>query len=80
MASVRRPFVAVPMRPQVMLFDEPTSSLDPEMKKELVHVIEKFEVGLTMLIVTHEPYFVEGIATRIIKFGSGLVIEEDIKK
>jgi ABC-type polar amino acid transport system ATPase subunit len=71
---------ALAMRPQVMLFDEPTSSLDPEMKKELVHVIEKFEVGLTMLIVTHEPYFVEGIATRIIKFGSGLVIEEDIKK
>ena len=71
---------ALAMRPQVMLFDEPTSSLDPEMKKELVHVIEKFEVGLTMLIVTHEPYFVEGIATRIIKFGSGLVIEEDLKK
>jgi polar amino acid transport system ATP-binding protein len=70
---------ALAMRPQVMLFDEPTSSLDPEMKKELVHVIEKFEEGLTMLIVTHEPYFVEGIATRIIKFGSGLVIEEDLK-
>jgi polar amino acid transport system ATP-binding protein len=71
---------ALAMRPQVMLFDEPTSSLDPEMKKELIHVIEKFEEGLTMLIVTHEPYFVEGIATRIIKFGPGLVIEEDIKK
>jgi len=71
---------ALAMRPQVMLFDEPTSSLDPEMKKELVHVIEKFEEGLTMLIVTHEPYFVEGIATRIIKFGPGLVVEEDLKK
>lgn len=63
---------ALAMRPKAILFDEPTSSLDPETKEEIVRVIEDFtREGLTILIVTHEAVFVERIATRIVKFGSG---------
>ena len=61
---------ALAMQPRAILFDEPTSSLDPEMKKEIIQVIEEFRKDrLTMLIVTHEPEFVKRIATRIVTFG-----------
>lgn len=71
---------ALAMHPKAMLFDEPTSSLDPEMKGEIVEVIEDFaNDGLTMLIVTHEPAFIEKIATRIIKFGKFCKILEDFR-
>jgi ABC-type polar amino acid transport system ATPase subunit len=60
---------ALAMQPRAILFDEPTSSLDPEMKKEIIHVIEEFRKDhLTMLIVTHEPDFVKRIASRVITF------------
>lgn len=69
---------ALAMHPKAVLFDEPTSSLDPEMKTEIVRVIEEFtHEGLTMLIVTHEPAFIEKIATRIIKFGPQCTVESD---
>ncbi len=72
---------ALAMKPQAILFDEPTSSLDPEMKGEIVRVMEDLSKdGMTMLIVTHEPAVVEGIATRIVQFGSGLEILSDVKK
>ncbi len=71
---------ALAMHPKAMLFDEPTSSLDPEMKEEIVEVIEDFVCdGLTMLIVTHEPAFIEKIATRIIKFGKFCKILSDFR-
>ena len=61
---------ALAMRPKAVLFDEPTSSLDPHMKEEIIRVVEHFaKDGLTMLIVTHEPAFVERIATRVVSFG-----------
>lgn len=69
---------ALAMKPKAILFDEPTSSLDPEMKGEIVRVMEDLSKdGMTMLIVTHEPAVVEGIATRIIQFGPGLTILSD---
>ncbi len=72
---------ALAMRPKVMLFDEPTSSLDPEMKEEIAEVIANFaKDGLTILIVTHEPAFVERIATRVVKFGPQGAILSDQKK
>lgn len=70
---------ALSMHPKAILFDEPTSSLDPEMKEEIVKVIEDFGNELTMLIVTHEPAFIERIATRIVKFGSHCSIQSDQK-
>jgi len=61
---------ALAMRPKAILFDEPTSALDPEMKEDIVEVIEDFaNEGLTLLIVTHEPAVIQRIATRIIQFG-----------
>jgi len=61
---------ALAMHPKGILFDEPTSSLDPTMKGEVMKVLEEFSKdGLTMLIVTHEPHFAERIASRVITFG-----------
>jgi len=61
---------ALAMHPRAILFDEPTSSLDPAMKQEIVEVIEDFaRDGLTLLIVTHEPKVVERVATRLVEFG-----------
>lgn len=69
---------ALAMHPRAILFDEPTSSLDPEMKEEIVRVIEDLaKDGLTMLLVTHEPVFLEKIAKRVIKFGSLCTIVSD---
>jgi len=60
---------ALAMKPRAILFDEPTSSLDPDMKKEIIQVIEEFRKDrLTMLIVTHEPDFVRRIASRVVTF------------
>ncbi len=69
---------ALAMTPKAILFDEPTSSLDPEMKGEIVRVMSRLaKDGMTMLIVTHEPAVVEGIATRIVSFGKGLEVLSD---
>ena len=68
------------MHPKALLLNEPTSSLDPDMKLEIVDVIEDFtHEGLTMLIVTHEAAFIERIATRIIKVGPRCSILNDHK-
>lgn len=72
---------ALAMKPKAILFDEPTSSLDPDMKGEIVRVMEGLSKdGMTMLIVTHEPAVVEGIATRVIQFGPGLEVLSDIAR
>jgi ABC-type polar amino acid transport system ATPase subunit len=69
---------ALAMRPKAILFDEPTSSLDPEMKGEIVEVMEDFvDDGLTMLIVTHEPQVMERIASRVVRFGPLCSIQSD---
>ncbi|HNC75075.1 MAG TPA: amino acid ABC transporter ATP-binding protein, partial [Elusimicrobiota bacterium] len=69
---------ALAMRPRAVLFDEPTSSLDPEMKEDVVDVMSGLaRDGLTMVIVTHEPAVVNRIATRILRFGPLGRIEED---
>lgn len=70
---------ALAMKPKAILFDEPTSSLDPEMKGEIVKVMSDLaREGMTMLIVTHEPAVVEGIASRIVSFGAGLEVTSDV--
>jgi ABC-type polar amino acid transport system ATPase subunit len=69
---------ALAMRPKAILFDEPTSSLDPEMKGEIVEVMEDFaDDGLTMLVVTHEPQVMEKIASRVVRFGPGCAVVSD---
>jgi ABC-type polar amino acid transport system ATPase subunit len=65
------------MRPKVMLFDEPTSSLDPEMIKEVLDVMaELAEGGMTMLVVTHEMGFARRVADRIVFMDRGRIEEE----
>ena len=66
------------MQPKVMLFDEVTSALDPEMIKEVLDVmIELAESGMTMLVVTHEMGFARQVANRVIFMDAGEIVEEN---
>ena len=66
------------MQPKVMLFDEVTSALDPEMIKEVLEVIiELAETAMTMLVVTHEMGFARQVANRVIFMDAGEVVEEN---
>jgi len=67
---------ALAMRPRVMLFDEPTSSLDPEMVGEVLSVIRDLvDDGMTTVIVTHEMGFAREIADRVVVFDRGEIVE-----
>ena len=69
---------ALCMDPDVMLFDEPTSSLDPEMVGEVLDVMKQLvEDGMTMIVVTHEMGFAKEVGTRIIFMDEGKIIEEN---
>lgn len=68
---------ALIMHPEVMLFDEVTAALDPEMVREVLDVILGLaEQGRTMLIVTHEMQFARAIADRIVFIDGGKILEE----
>lgn len=68
---------ALALNPEVLLFDEPTSSLDPELVDEVLTVIKDVaNEGNTMLIVTHELNFAREISDRIIFMEDGLILEE----
>jgi len=67
---------ALTMNPKVMLFDEPTSSLDPEMVKEVLDtMVDLAHEGMTMLVVTHEMGFAREVADRIVFMDAGQIIE-----
>jgi general L-amino acid transport system ATP-binding protein len=67
---------ALTMNPKVMLFDEPTSSLDPEMVKEVLDtMVDLAEEGMTMLVVTHEMGFARQVADRVVFMDAGQIIE-----
>ena len=67
---------ALAMHPELMLFDEVTAALDPEMVREVLDVMmELSEQGLTMLIVTHELSFARAVADRIVFMDEGRVVE-----
>ena len=60
-----------------MLFDEPTSSLDPELVGEVLAVIRALaSEGMTMVIVTHEMRFASEVANRVLFMDGGVVVEE----
>ena len=64
------------MEPKIMLFDEPTSAIDPEMSKEVLDVmIELAADGMTMIVVTHEMAFARRVAHRLIFMDEGRIIE-----
>ena len=65
------------MEPEVMLFDEPTSALDPEMVGEVLAVMEQLaDIGMTMVVVTHEMGFARKVADRVLFMYDGVVLEE----
>ena len=69
---------AMAMEPKVMLFDEVTSALDPELVGEVLNVIRDLahNTQMTMLIVTHEMSFAREIADRVVMFDKGRAVEE----
>ncbi|MGL6411365.1 amino acid ABC transporter ATP-binding protein [Aeromonas veronii] len=68
---------ALCMNPQVMLFDEVTSALDPEMVQEVLEVIRDLAgSGMTLLIVTHELAFARAVADRIVFMDGGHILEQ----
>jgi polar amino acid transport system ATP-binding protein len=70
---------ALAMHPKVMLFDEVTSALDPELVGEVLRVIKDLahERGMTMMIVTHEMQFAAEIADRVVLIEGGTIIEDN---
>nr|MBA2599746.1 amino acid ABC transporter ATP-binding protein [Actinomycetota bacterium] len=68
---------ALAMKPKLMLFDEVTSALDPELIKEVLDAIKKLaEEGMTMAIVTHEMSFAREVGTRALFMDDGVIIED----
>jgi len=68
---------ALAMKPDMMLFDEVTSALDPELVAEVLGVMQNLaESGMTMVVVTHEMGFAREVGTRLIFMDGGLVVEE----
>ncbi|MCW2742203.1 MAG: arginine transporter ATP-binding protein [Blastococcus sp.] len=69
---------ALAMKPKVMLFDEVTSALDPEMVGEVLRVIRDVMThqSMAMLIVTHEISFAQHVADRVLMFDSGRIVEQ----
>lgn len=65
------------MKPDIILFDEVTAALDPEMVREVLDVIlDLAKQGMTMIIVTHEMHFAQAVSDRIIFLDNGKIVEE----
>jgi ABC-type polar amino acid transport system ATPase subunit len=68
---------ALAMSPKVMLFDEVTSALDPELVKEVLDVVKRLaSEGMTMVVVTHEMGFAREVGDRMIFMDEGRIVEE----
>ena len=68
---------ALAMEPEVLLFDEPTPALDPEMVGEVLPVMQDLaQNGMTMLVVTHEMAFARDVSTHVVFMADGIICEE----
>jgi len=68
---------ALAMKPKMMLFDEVTSALDPELVNEVLLVMHELaDEGMTMVVVTHEMGFAREVGTRLLFLDEGLIVEE----
>ena len=64
------------MEPRIMLFDEPTSSIDPELVGEVLAVMKQLAAaGMTMIVVTHEMGFAREVANRVVFMNDGVILE-----
>ncbi len=67
---------ALALEPSVMLFDEPTSSLDPELGLEVLTVMRELaNAGMTMIVVTHEMHFAEDVSNEVVVMAGGRIVE-----
>ena len=72
---------ALAMDPEVMLFDEVTSALDPELIKEVLDVMRELaSEGMTMVVVTHEMGFARDVCDQVVFMDEGLVVERGVPK
>ena len=70
---------ALAVEPEILLFDEPTSSLDPEMVQEVLDVIKSLaHTGITMIVVTHEMGFAREVADRILFMDHRQIVEDSV--
>ena len=68
---------ALAMRPEVMLFDEITSALDPELVEEVLDILRQLRAdGMTMVLATHEMQFAREAADRVCFMDDGVIVEE----
>lgn len=68
---------ALALDPKILLFDEPTSSLDPELVSEVLHLIKELAINhKTMLIVTHEINFARNVSDRVCFMDQGIILEQ----
>ena len=68
---------ALAMKPKLMLFDEVTSALDPELVKEVLDVMRALaQEGMTMIVVTHEIVFARDVGDRVVFMDGGVIVEE----
>lgn len=67
---------ALMMKPQVLLFDEPTAALDPEITAQIISIIQELQqTGITQVIVTHEVSMAKKVATQVIYMEQGRIVE-----
>ena len=72
---------ALAMRPKLMLFDEVTSALDPELVKEVLDAMTRLaDEGMTMVVVTHEMGFAREVGTRLLVMDEGRILEDGVPK
>jgi len=68
---------ALAMKPKMMLFDEVTSALDPELVNEVLNVMQQLAAeGMTMVVVTHEMGFAREVGSRLLFMDEGVIVEE----
>lgn len=72
---------ALMMKPDVLLFDEPTAALDPEITNQIVKIINELsETGITQVVVTHEVDFAKKIASHVLYLEKGYIVEHGTKE
>ncbi|CAN5257290.1 amino acid ABC transporter ATP-binding protein [soil metagenome] len=72
---------ALAMQPEVMLFDEVTSALDPELVGEVLTVIRQLaQEGMTMILVTHEMHFARDVGDKLLFFDAGTIVEQGVPR
>jgi polar amino acid transport system ATP-binding protein len=70
---------ALALDPKLMLFDEPTSAIDPEMRVDVLEVMRDLAAnGMTMIVATHEMHFAAEVADRVVFLANGHIMEEGL--